>query len=83
MKMHHLINDSWLGSFHSIPFTSKKTNLNGLSDNWCEQRWFMTEFDNQGNETKSTHHKQVFKKIRKLSYGLAKLSIDDRQRFPP
>lgn len=30
------------------------------SDNWCEQRFFMTEFDNQGTKQKVPNYKQAF-----------------------
>ena len=40
---------------------AKKPTLMVLpSDNWCEQRYFMTKFDNQGTKQKVRNYKQAF-----------------------
>jgi hypothetical protein len=46
----------------SLSFSqAKKPTLMILpSDNWCEQRYFTTEFDNQGTKQKVPNYKQAF-----------------------
>ncbi len=43
------------------------------SDNWCEQRFFMTEFDNQGKKQKVPNYKQVFQEDTEISQVISKI----------
>ena len=43
------------------------------SDNWCEQRYFMTEFDNQGSKQKVPNYKQVFQEDTEIGQVISKL----------
>jgi hypothetical protein len=43
------------------------------SDNWCEQRFFMTEFDNQGTKQKVPNYKQVFQEDTEIGQVISKI----------
>jgi len=43
------------------------------SDNWCEQRIFMTEFDNQGTKQKVPNYKQAFQEDTELGQVISKI----------
>jgi hypothetical protein len=43
------------------------------SDNWCEQRYFMTEFDNQGTNQKVPNYKQAFQEDTELGQVISKI----------
>jgi hypothetical protein len=43
------------------------------SDNWCEQRFFMTEFDNQGTKQKVPNYKQAFQEDTELGQVISKI----------
>jgi hypothetical protein len=43
------------------------------SDNWCEQRYFMTEFDNQGTKQKVPNFKQAFQEDTEIGQVIAKI----------
>ncbi len=43
------------------------------SDNWCEQRYFMTEFDNQGTKQKVPNYKQAFQEDSELGQVISKI----------
>jgi hypothetical protein len=43
------------------------------SDNWCEQRFFMTEFDNQGTNQKVPNYKQVFQEDTEINQVISKI----------
>jgi hypothetical protein len=43
------------------------------SDNWCEQRYFMTEFDNQGTKVKVPNYKQVFQEDVEIGQVISKI----------
>jgi hypothetical protein len=43
------------------------------SDNWCEQRFFMTDFDNQGSKQKVPNYKQVFQEDTEIGQVISKL----------
>lgn len=54
------------------------------SDNWCEQRYFMTEFDNQGTQQKVPNYKQAFQEDTELSQVISKIgSLMIDRGFPP
>ncbi len=44
------------------------------SDNWCTQRYFMTEFDNQGTKKKVPNYKQAFQEDTELRQVISKIS---------
>jgi hypothetical protein len=65
-------------TFFAIAFSSfgqaKKPTLMILpSDNWCEQRIFMTEFDNQGTKQKVPNYKQAFQEDTELGQVISKI----------
>lgn len=43
------------------------------SDNWCEQRYFMTEFNNQGTKQKVPNYKQAFQEDTELGQVISKI----------
>jgi hypothetical protein len=43
------------------------------SDNWCEQRYFMTEFDNQGTKQKVPNYKQAFQEDTEIGQVMTKI----------
>lgn len=54
------------------------------SDNWCEQRYFMTEFDNQGTKQRVPDYKLAFQQDNELGQVITKLnSLLIRKGFNP
>ncbi len=54
------------------------------SDNWCEQRYFMTEFDNQGTKQRVPDYKLAFQQDNELGQVITKLnSLLIRKAFEP
>jgi hypothetical protein len=43
------------------------------SDNWCEQRLFMTTFDNQGTKQKVPNYKQAFQEDTEIGQVISKI----------
>ncbi|MBP9848464.1 MAG: hypothetical protein KBC58_03410 [Flavobacterium sp.] len=43
------------------------------SDNWCEQRYFMAEFDNQGTKQKVPNYKQAFQEDTEIGQVISKI----------
>ena len=43
------------------------------SDNWCTQRYFITEFDNQGTKQKVPNYKQAFQEDTELGQVISKI----------
>jgi hypothetical protein len=43
------------------------------SDNWCEQRYFITEFDNQGTKQKVPNYKQSFQEDTEIGQVISKI----------
>lgn len=61
-------------STNTIFAQGKKPTLMILpSDNWCEQRYFMTEFDNQGTKQKVPNYKQAFQEDTELGQVISKI----------
>ena len=87
MKKIHLILFclSIVGISQNIFGQAKKPTLMVLpSDNWCEQRYFMTEFDNQGTKQKVPNYKQAFQEDTELGQVITKLnSLLIRKAFNP
>ncbi len=76
MKKLHLIIIvlSMFASTNVVFAQAKKPTLMILpSDNWCEQRYFMTEFDNQGTEQKVPNYKQAFQEDTELGQVISKI----------
>ena len=76
MKKLHLIIIvlSMFASTNVVFAQAKKPTLMILpSDNWCEQRYFMTEFDNQGTKQKVPNYKQAFQEDTELGQVISKI----------
>jgi len=43
------------------------------SDNWCQQRYFITEFDNQGTKQKVPNYKQAFQEDTEIGQVISKI----------
>ena len=73
-----------VGLSHIILAQAKKPTIMVLpSDNWCEQRYFMTQFDNQGTKQKVPNYKQAFQEDTELSQVISKIgSIMIDKGFP-
>lgn len=53
------------------------------SDNWCEQRYFITEFDNQGTKQKVPNYKQAFQEDTEIGQVISKIgSLMIKRGFP-
>lgn len=64
----------FLGSYDSALAQAKKPTLMILpSDNWCVQRYFITEFDNQGTKQKVPNYKQAFQEDTELGQVISKI----------
>jgi len=74
-----------IGISQNIFGQAKKPTLMVLpSDNWCEQRYFMTELDNQGTKQKVPNYKQAFQEDTELGQVITKLnSLLIRKAFEP
>jgi len=60
-----LVLTTWFGAYGQ----AKKPTLMILpSDNWCEQRYFMVEFDNQGTKQRVPNYKQAFQEDGELGH---------------
>lgn len=74
----------WVISFCTFSQAKKPTLMVLPSDNWCEQRYFMTEFDNQGTKQKVPNYKQAFQEDTELGQVITKLnSMLIRKAFAP
>lgn len=60
-------------SFGAVAQPKKPTLMVLPSDNWCEQRYFMTEFDNQGTKQKVPNYKQAFQEDTELGQVISKV----------
>lgn len=70
--------------YGSVFGQAKKPTLMILpSDNWCEQRYFMTEFDNQGSKQKVPNYKQAFQEDTEIGQVISKIgSLMISRGFP-
>ena len=86
MKKIHLliIALSMFVSTNTLFGQAKKPTLMILpSDNWCEQRYFMTEFDNQGTKQKVPNYKQAFQEDTEIGQVISKIgSLMIDRAFP-
>jgi hypothetical protein len=71
-------------SISTVFSQAKKPTLMILpSDNWCEQRYFMTEFDNQGTKQKVPNYKQAFQEDTEIGQVISKIgSLMIDRSFP-
>ena len=60
-------------SFFNFSQAKKPTLMILPSDNWCEQRFFMTEFDNQGTKQKVPNYKQAFQEDTEIGQVISKI----------
>jgi hypothetical protein len=60
-------------SFNAYSQAKKPTLMILPSDNWCEQRYFMTEFDNQGTKQKVPNYKQAFQEDTEIGQVISKV----------
>ncbi len=84
-KLHLLIIALCMLASTNVVFAqAKKPTLMILpSDNWCEQRYFMTEFDNQGTKQKVPNYKQAFQEDTELGQVISKIgSLMIDRSFP-
>jgi len=66
-----LINISFFGNIFG---QAKKPTLMILpSDNWCEQRYFMSTYDDQGTQKKVPNYKQAFQEDTELGQVISKI----------
>jgi hypothetical protein len=74
-KLHLLIIAlNMLASTNVVFAQAKKPTLMILpSDNWCEQRFFNTEFDNQGTKQKVPNYKQAFQEDTEIGQVISKI----------
>ena len=74
-KSKHFFLSILLFAFVATSFgQAKKPTLMILpSDNWCEQRYFMTEFDNQGTKQKVPNYKQAFQEDTEIGQVISKI----------
>lgn len=79
-----LIGITLIGSSYTAIGQAKKPTLMILpSDNWCEQRYFMTEFDNQGTIQKVPNYKQAFQEDTEIGQVISKIgSLMIERGFP-
>ncbi|MEC4051127.1 DUF6175 family protein [Flavobacterium sp. SUN046] len=63
----------WAISFNTYSQAKKPTLMILPSDNWCEQRYFMTEFDNQGTKQKVPNYKQAFQEDTEIGQVISKI----------
>ena len=70
----YLLATGLLISANTLMGQAKKPTLMILpSDNWCEQRYFMTEFDNQGTKQKVPNYKQAFQEDVEIGQVISKI----------
>ena len=63
----------WVIAFNAYSQAKKPTLMILPSDNWCEQRYFMTEFDNQGTKQKVPNYKQAFQEDTEIGQVISKI----------
>jgi hypothetical protein len=52
------------------------------SDNWCEQRYFMTTFDNQATKQKTPDYKKAFQEDTEIGQVISKIGSSFTKDFP-
>jgi hypothetical protein len=83
VKFFSLIVGSLICPLFFIGQPKKPTLMILPSDNWCEQRFFMSEFDNQGTKQKVPNYKQAFQEDAELGQVITKVgSLLIEKGFP-
>lgn len=72
-KITKLILFASLWSFVAFGQAKKPTLMILPSDNWCVQRYFITEFDNQGSKQKVPNYKQAFQEDSEIGQVISKI----------
>jgi len=62
-----------INSIYCFGQVKKPTLMILPSDNWCNQRYFMTEFDNQGTKQKVPDYKQAFQEDTEIGQVISKI----------
>ena len=58
----------------SVAHAQKKPTISILpSDHWCEMRYFMTSYNNQGTEVKTPNYQQAFREDTELNLVISKI----------
>jgi hypothetical protein len=60
-------------NFNGFSQAKKPTLMILPSDNWCNQRYFMIEFDNQGTKQKVPNYKQAFQEDTEIGQVISKI----------
>lgn len=60
-------------SLYSFSQAKKPTLMILPSDNWCVQRYFITDFDNQGTKIKVPNYKQAFQEDTEIGQVISKI----------
>ena len=71
-----------VNSFNTYSQAKKPTLIILPSDNWCTQRYFMTEFDNQGTKQKVPNYKQAFQEDTEIGQVISKIGGLLAKDFP-
>ena len=71
-----------LNSYNIYAQAKKPTIMILPSDNWCTQRYFMTEFDNQGTKQKVPNYKQAFQEDTEIGQVISKIGSLLAKDFP-
>lgn len=71
-----------VNSFNTYSQAKKPTLMILPSDNWCTQRYFMTEFDNQGTKQKVPNYKQAFQEDTEIGQVISKIGSLLAKDFP-
>jgi hypothetical protein len=67
----------------SISQAKKPTLMILPSDNWCVQRYFISEYDNQGTKMKVPNYKQAFQEDAEIGQVISKIgSLMIDRSFP-
>jgi hypothetical protein len=73
LKITYLILFASLWSTLAFAQAKKPTLMILPSDNWCLQRYFITEFDNQGSKLKVPNYKQAFQEDTEIGQVISKI----------
>lgn len=72
-KLYFILSGFFLFPNYFFGQAKKPTLMILPSDNWCEQRYFMTEFDNQGTKQKVPNYKQAFQEDTEIGQVISKI----------
>jgi hypothetical protein len=72
-KFKYLLAVAYLLPALALAQAKKPTLMILPSDNWCDQRFFMTTFDNQGTKQKVPNYKQAFQEDTEIGQVISKI----------